>query len=77
MNKCSGCGKNFGSLNAFDMHRIGKFEPKTEDERRRCMTTEEMLSAGMRLVNEKWRGPADESNHWAERKKEQAPLLLS
>lgn len=61
MNQCSGCGKYFRSVGAFDFHRTGKFEPKTADERRRCLTTGEMIEAGMHADDKgTWRGPASE-----------------
>jgi hypothetical protein len=60
MNKCSGCGKDFRSGGAFEMHRIGKFEPKPGQEGRRCMTTDEMIAAGMQQDGKgTWRGPAN------------------
>jgi hypothetical protein len=50
-NLCTTCGKDFGSVGAFDAHRVGKHEylfaeglkmnPPREDGRR-CLDTEEM-----------------------------------
>jgi len=42
--KCK-CGLHFTSVHAFDKHRTGTYQPNE----RRCMTTEEMLEAGMVL----------------------------
>jgi hypothetical protein len=51
MYECSGCSKDFASLEAFDSHRVGDYGPgiyagPVEDWRpelgRRCLTTEEM-----------------------------------
>lgn len=40
-NQCGGCGKYFSGNSLFEQHRIGPMEE------RRCMTTEEMMAAGM------------------------------
>ena len=39
---CTGCGRVFGSLSAFDAHRVGKFAKPGRRSERRCMTDEEM-----------------------------------
>ena len=36
--ECTACGRLFGSLSAFDRHRVGKYR----DQSRRCMTEAEM-----------------------------------
>lgn len=52
-NQCPTCMKYFNSNAAFDKHRIGSFSKHT----RRCMTTDEMLDAGMVLREDGfWRG---------------------
>jgi hypothetical protein len=38
---CRGCGQYFNSTSAFDLHRVGK------PEARRCLSTDEMVEAGM------------------------------
>lgn len=40
--QCGGCNKYFTGMGLFDAHRIG-----THGVSRRCMTTEEMIAAGM------------------------------
>lgn len=55
MNPCTSCGEDFGSLVAFDDHRVGKhaytysegahFDPPVDDGRR-CLTVEEMEGQG-------------------------------
>lgn len=42
--QCRGCDEHFNSVAAFDKHRIGKTADK-----RRCMTTDEMLNKGMAI----------------------------
>jgi hypothetical protein len=49
--QCRECGKFFTSVHPFDLHRIGK-----HGKDRRCMTTDEMLQAGMAQTNGIWRG---------------------
>jgi len=58
MNACATCGENFGSVAAFDAHRVGKYlqtgtgeydgpvEEWTPDKGRRCLTEAEMLASG-------------------------------
>jgi hypothetical protein len=55
LNLCTGCGQDFGSLELFDRHRVGKhaysfaegLERGLEDGRR-CLDSSEMDSAGWR-----------------------------
>lgn len=54
MNVCTTCNKDFGSVEAFDAHRVGAYLQKgsseytgdagdwTHSQGRRCLTTEEM-----------------------------------
>ena len=55
MNLCRACNENFGSVLAFDKHRVGKhaytfkeglmmYPPKANG--RRCLSTEEMVESG-------------------------------
>lgn len=44
--KCSGCGERFRSVGSFDKHRVGSFTTSRKN-KRRCMTREEMIEAGM------------------------------
>jgi hypothetical protein len=54
MNLCRGCGQDFGSVKAFDAHRVGvhaytyteglAMDPPREDGRR-CLSVEEMEAA--------------------------------
>jgi hypothetical protein len=58
MNECSSCGRDYGSLRAFDAHRLGQYPQRgpseyvgpvegwTPEKGRRCMTTEELEEAG-------------------------------
>lgn len=48
MNLCRSCGEDFGSVSAFDAHRIGKHDYLYSDEHpdgRRCLSVEEMESS--------------------------------
>jgi hypothetical protein len=68
MNLCRECRKDFGSLSAFDAHRVGKHaytfgeglrcDPPLEDGRR-CLDTAELEEAGWsRDPFGRWRTPA-------------------
>ena len=68
MNLCR-CGLDFGSVSAFDRHRVGKhaftfsegleMDPPCEDGRR-CLDVDEMAAAGMELdPRGRWRLPPD------------------
>jgi hypothetical protein len=52
MNVCSACGQDFGSVLAFDSHRIGKhayvYSPEHPDGRR-CLTVKEMRQKNFKL----------------------------
>jgi hypothetical protein len=53
---CSACGQMFGGEQAFDLHRVGSFEPME----RRCLTKEEIESRGKLMWNQKreqWQRP--------------------
>ena len=65
MNLCRSCGLDFGSVSAFDRHRVGKhaftyaegleLDPPREDGRR-CLDEDEMLAVGMELdARGRWR----------------------
>lgn len=43
MTQCSGCGRYFSGITAFDAHHVGQFANQT----RRCMTEEEMRAIGL------------------------------
>jgi len=71
MNLCGTCGLDFGSVSAFDTHRVGKYQydcaeglertPPREDGRR-CLDEDEMLAAGLELDGRgRWRLPISES----------------
>jgi hypothetical protein len=49
VNLCRACGEDFGSVSAFDVHRVGVhaylFSPERPDGRR-CLSTPEMLARG-------------------------------
>ena len=66
MNLCSACGQDFGSVELFDRHRVGKhaysfaegLERGLEDGRR-CLDRSEMEGAGWRLNKcGRWSDPA-------------------
>ena len=68
MNWCSGCREDFGSVSAFDAHRVGKhaytylegldMTPSREDGRR-CLDEVELAGLGWRRdSNGRWRTPA-------------------
>lgn len=44
-NYCASCGLDFGSVSAFDKHRVGGHDP----DERRCLDVAEILAAGMEL----------------------------
>lgn len=58
MNLCTTCGEDFGSVSAFDAHRIGKYPQKgpaeyvgdrdewTPGKGRRCLDVDELREAG-------------------------------
>jgi hypothetical protein len=63
-NLCTGCWENFGSVDAFDAHRVGRheytlweglhMEPPREDGRR-CLSVEEMQEHGFAVgVRGRW-----------------------
>jgi hypothetical protein len=47
---CGACKSVFFSVSAFDMHRVGRFEPLE----RRCLSADEMRAKGMALKNGIW-----------------------
>ena len=58
LNQCSGCGKDFASLEYFDAHHVGHYGPGiyagpvekwTPEKGRRCLTTEELTERGLKL----------------------------
>lgn len=68
MNECGSCKRDFGSVTAFDMHRVGKHEYLADAEHpdgRRCLTPEEMVERGMREdKNGRWRSPFKGTPWW-------------
>jgi len=58
VNLCTGCGEDFGSVSAFDAHRVGKFRQRgpsaytgpladwQPEKGRRCLTPAELLEDG-------------------------------
>jgi hypothetical protein len=52
MNLCSTCGEDFGSVLAFDVHRVGKHAyvySRQQPDGRRCLTKREMREQSFRL----------------------------
>lgn len=75
MNFCRACGEDFGSVGAFDAHRIGKHaytfaegfhrDPPREDGRR-CLDADELVEVGWhRDQHGRWRQPGLVGGHWA------------
>ena len=67
MTLCTACGEDFGSVGAFDAHRVGKhaydfaegldMEPPREDGRR-CLDAGELVAAGWHKDKRgRWRQP--------------------
>jgi hypothetical protein len=72
VNTCTSCGEDFGSVSAFDAHRIGNYPQRGPSEYtgtladwvprkgRRCLTVEELLARGwLRDGRGRWRQPSD------------------
>ena len=64
MNLCRACGEDFGSVGAFEAHRVGKhaylWSPEHEDGRR-CLDKEELTELGWhRDDHDRWRQPITE-----------------
>lgn len=61
MNECSGCGLDFGSVSAFDAHRVGKFTYPWDlehEDGRRCLGVDEIEAKGWsRDSRGRWRTP--------------------
>ena len=61
MNECATCGENFGSIGAFDAHRIGNYLQKgrpeyvgsledwTSSKGRRCLAVVELVERGFEI----------------------------
>jgi hypothetical protein len=50
LNLCTTCGKDFGGIRAFDMHRVGAYDHEYDEQHpdgRRCLTDAEMIALGM------------------------------
>lgn len=72
---CTSCGNDFSADWLFDKHRIGKHEytysdglkllPPVEDGRR-CMTEDEMIEAGMRIMTKEEKLATTRHRHRAE-----------
>lgn len=63
ISQCSGCGEIFNSNGAFDAHRVGGHPLSKHGRIRRCLTPDEMLTAGWqknargRWIVEEYDGP--------------------
>ena len=77
MNHCRVCGQDFGSLGAFDNHRVGKhaytfaeglrFEPSKEDGRR-CLDADELRAKDWKQDRYgRWRRPGNASLRFTQR----------
>jgi hypothetical protein len=66
VNLCTACGQDFGGVELFDRHRVGRhaytFSEGLEmglEDGRRCLDRQEMESAGWRLnARNRWTDPA-------------------
>lgn len=70
MNLCTVCGEDFGSVGAFEAHRVGAhmytFSAEHPDGRR-CLTTEELLRNGWRRDGSgRWRRPNVGTAPWSQ-----------
>jgi hypothetical protein len=53
LNLCTVCGRDFGGVRAFDMHRTGRYEDGRE-----CLSDEAMLAKGMYInAQGRWSQP--------------------
>jgi hypothetical protein len=77
VNLCTRCGEDFGSVSAFDAHRLGRFIQRgsaeytgpiaswSPEKGRRCLTVEELFKSGWaRDSRGRWRQP-DHGAPWA------------
>jgi len=57
MNRCSGCGEDFGSVAAFDAHRAGRFDVSWPEDLdgRHCMDEDEMVLRGLDQLQQRVR----------------------
>jgi hypothetical protein len=85
VNLCRSCGQDFGSLSAFDAHRVGvhaytysqgaAMTPIREDGRR-CLTIDELYAAGWhRDQHGRWRTPRTDAElpFWARQSTKSRP----
>ncbi len=54
---CNGCGLLFNGLGAFDQHRAGKHGVREGAKRRRCLSVDELRTAGFVLAEQRWSSP--------------------
>lgn len=67
MNLCTGCGRKFRSVSAFDLHRTGSYYRRE----RKCISEAEMIQKGMvQQKNGCWSSAGPESSIVAWEKKE-------
>jgi len=68
MNECSACGQDFGSLSAFDAHRVGRFDhpwSPAHPDGRRCLSSIELHERGLRQdIRGRWRLPQRGTPPW-------------
>jgi hypothetical protein len=68
-NVCSGCGRDFGSVTAFDRHRVGRYAYSADRDHpdgRRCLTGNELAALGMTLDRlGRWRLPVRGKPPWS------------
>jgi hypothetical protein len=71
MNGCGACGEDFGSLGAFDYHRVGSHAydfTETMRRGRRCLTVAELEKRG-------W--TKDTRGRWRQARNEDAPVRIT
>jgi hypothetical protein len=63
VNLCTSCGEDFGSVSAFDAHRVGSYEHLVSHQHpdgRRCLTADELRERGWKPDGRgRWRRPSD------------------
>jgi hypothetical protein len=59
--QCAACALHFLSTLAFDLHRVGKYNPAGQ---RRCLTVTELAQAGCAERGGYWREPRPSTARW-------------
>jgi len=62
---CYACGKDFGGLEGFDRHRVGRFVPIKAPTQRRCLAGAELIKSGFIDRGGTWVRPTKRSHPYA------------